>query len=320
MTKQVDPRSKFLKLIDLNRSRVLLAPHITFICGGPVDITATTNHSVRNMFMNASAEISDKSEGFVLAENFKDWQTGYSNLSDFENDIASLSSIIVIILESPGSLAELGLFYANEKLRQKMIVVVHREHHQSESFIKFGLLDPLEAIKDEAVLVYEIDSADVDQIKMEEVQDIVKEVLQISDGIDDSSHFDRENLGHVIFLIFQIVDLFSILTAGELRNYLKEMNIDLPQKRISSALYILEKFRLIIGEKRSSQTFFFIPPEISDRVDFVFTLDDTDPENVRRYDARAIKLEVFGHYETRRKENPSFNNRLKILDRRAEEN
>ena len=317
MSAPPDPREGFLKLIDLESSRVLLAPHITFICGGPVDVKATTNHSIRNMFMNLSAKMPGKSEGFTLAENFKDWQDGYSNLSDFENDIAAISSLIVVILESAGSLAELGLFYANVKLRDKMIVIVHSDHHKSDSFIKFGLLKPLEIKNSDSVLVYEIDSSSVNNIDENEVREIINDVWSISDGIDKSLSFDRNNHGHRIFLIFQIIDLFTILTSGELEFFISILNIDISKKEITSALYILQKFKLVIGEKRSSQTFYFSPPEISDRVELTIRPEKSATGATRRYDPRAIKLEVLGHYEANQKTNPSFSRRLNLWKRRV---
>lgn len=317
MTHGDDLRDKFVDLIDLKNSRVLLAPHITFVCGGPVDVKVLSNHSIRNMFMNLSARMPDRSEGFTLAENFKDWQSGYSSLSDFENDIASLSSIIVIILESPGALAELGLFFANKKLREKMVVVVHSQHHIAESFIKFGLLSPLENAKNEAVLVYEIDSENIDGVEESEVKEIVEEIWEISEKIDKSSGFDQTNHGHVIFLIFQIIDLFTILTATEVELFLGKLGITLPKKSVGSSLYILQKFKLISGEKRSSQTFYFVTPEISDRVELAFKPDTSKPKEPRRYDPRAIKLEVLGFYESQQKTNRSFKRRLNLWNLRV---
>ncbi len=313
-----DPRSKFSRLIDLTSSRVLLAPHITFICGGPVDARVTSNHSIRNMFMNLSAGMSDKSEGFTLAENFKDWQSGYSNLADFENDIAALASIIVIILESAGSLAELGLFFANPELRKKMVVVVHSGHHLSESFIKFGLLNPLESERESSVLVYEIDHKKIDEITKDEVKDIIEEVFHISDQIEKTSAFNLNDHGHTIFLIFQIVNLFTILTFAEIEEYISIVGVNLRRKQLVSCLYILKKFNLIEEEKRSSQVFYFTKPNISSRVDVSFKRDISDPNAPRRYDARAIKLEVLEYYEKAKKENRSYSQRLKLWNQRAE--
>jgi hypothetical protein len=317
MTAPSDPRERFLRLIDLESSRVLLAPHITFVCGGPVDIKATTNHSIRNMFMKLSAKMPGKSDGFTLAENFKDWQQGYSNLSDFENDIAAISSLIVVILESPGSLAELGLFYANEKLRKKMIVIVHSGHHKAESFIKFGLLNPLENDNSDSVLVYEIDNHSINDIEETEVEEIVKDIFGISDKIAKSTSFDGNNNGHRIFLILQIIDLFTILTFGELENYFNILSIEISKREINSGLYILQKFRLINCEKRSSQTFYFSPPAISDRVELTIKPEMAATGATRRYDPRAIKIEVLDHYEKNQKANDSFSRRLNLWKRRV---
>lgn len=313
-----DPRVKFSKLVDLQSSRVLLAPHITFICGGPVDIRVTNNHSIRNMFMNLSATMPDHSEGFVLAENFKDWQNGYSNLADFESDIAALSSNIVIILESAGALAELGLFFANEDLRRKMVVVVHNNHHNSESFIKFGLLNPLEELRDEAVLVYKIDPEKVEEITKDEVKDIIADIVSINENLERSSNFHIGNRGHLIFLMFQMIDLFTILTISEIEQFIADVGVTIKKKDVSSGLYILKKFGLIVEEKRSNQTFYFVKNDVSDRVDIKFKRDEFENRSSRRYDARAVKLEVLSFYEREKKENRSFAQRLKLWQQRSE--
>ncbi|EKE73259.1 putative inner membrane protein [Celeribacter baekdonensis B30] len=263
--------------------------------------------------MNLSAKMPAKSEGFTLAENFKDWQNGYNNLADFEKDIAAISSVIVVILESAGSLAELGLFFANDALRQKMIVVVHSQHHLNESFIKFGILKPLEADKEESVLVYEIDSDNIDDVEESEVEDILEEVWGISEKIDKTSLFDTSNHGHSIFLTFQIIDLFTILTKSEIENYLSSLGVHFTKRQLQSALYILTKFKLLKQEKRSSQTFYFVPPEISDRVDLAFRKDGN-----RRYDSRAIKLEVLEYYRAEGTSNRSFKNRMNLWGRHVE--
>lgn len=313
MAVHLDPRDKFSKLVDLTESRVLLAPHITFVCGGPVDVTATSNHSIRNMLMNLSAKMPAKSQRFTLAENFKDWKDGYSNLADFENDIAAISSVIVVILESAGSLTELGLFFANDALRRKMVVVVHSGHHSAESFIKFGILNPLEADNEEAVLVYEIDSNNIDSVQESEVVEILQAVWEISEKVDKTSQFDPSNHGHNIFLTFQIIDLFTILTKFEIAKYLSILKISFTKRQLQSALYILTKFKLLKQEKRSSQTFYFVPPEISDRVQLAFQRD-----GARRYDSRAIKLEVLAFYRAESASNHSFKNRMKLWERHVE--
>ena len=47
------------------------------------------------------------------------------DLMSFEDDIANISTLVVICLESAGSLVELGLFVNRKSLAQKLHVVHH---------------------------------------------------------------------------------------------------------------------------------------------------------------------------------------------------
>jgi len=303
-----DPRDDFIQLIDLDQSRVQLDPQVIFVCGGPVDPKVTNNHSIRNMFMNLSGAVGGTADGFVLAENFKDWEKGYGSLSDFENDIAFLSSMVVVFLESEGALTEFGLFFGNLKLRSRLVAVVHQDFHSSESFIKFGLLDPLEKSNESAVKVYTIDHRDIENVGMEEVKEILDDVLSDCEAKDSSEKFDAANRGHQVFLVFQLVNILRALTVSEIKHYLNILGITLSQKELKSALYVLQKFNFVQLKKRSSQYFYFVPSAISDRIGFNFK-----KMGKRRYDAAAIKLGVYDFYEKARKFDSTHRRRFNVL-------
>lgn len=279
-----DPRESFIDLIDLKNSKVQLEPRILFICGGPVDVTKQTNHSIRNMFMNLSGGVESKADGFVLAENFHDWEHGYKSLSEFENDIAFISSLVIIILESEGALTEFGLFFANEKLRGKLVVILHDEFHKSESFIKFGLLNPLEQNDQSSVRVYKIDHRKIESVDESEVKDILDDVLEHCEEKNKTEKFNVSDRGHQIFLIFQIIDLFHSLTKSEIKLYLASLNVSCSNIELDSALYVLQKFKLLKKEKKSSQYFYYAPVGLTDRIDLSFSSRD------RRYDKATIKI------------------------------
>lgn len=303
-----DPRPYFVKLIELNKCRVLFEPPLIFICGGPVDVKATGNHSIRNMFMNISGAMgADDNHDFILAENFKDWQTAYSNLSDFENDIAFISSLVVVFLESEGSLTEFGMFFANEILRKKMVAVVHEEHYESESFIKFGLLNPLQDLDEGLVRVYEIDHLNIDTVKKEEVEGIVQDIVDQSSQADKSAMFDKVERGHFIFMVFQLADLFIAVTLPELESFLVQLGISRSRKEIKSAIYILQKFGLMGERRKSAQVFYFAFKGQSRRVDFHLA------DKKRRYDIPAVKIEILQYYQISSQSNRGFKNRLSVI-------
>lgn len=310
MTREVvDPREKFVGLVNLKESRVQLYPHVIFVCGGPVDPQATNNHSIRNMFMNLSGAVGGAAEGFVLAENFKDWQSGYSNLSDFENDIAYLSSMVVVFLESEGALTEFGLFFGNPELRNRLVAVVHKEFHNSESFIKFGLLNPLEIKDQSTVKVFTIDHRKIDEVEETEVSEILEDILVDCEEKDKTEKFNTGSRGHQIFLIFQLVNMMRALTISEINKFMKILGFDIPKKDLKSALYVLQKFNFLEYEKRSSQYFYVAANTKSDRIDLKFNKDGD-----RRYDPSTVKLEIYDFYEKSRKTDRTNLRRLNILN------
>jgi RNA-directed DNA polymerase len=76
----------------------------------------------------------------VLAEKavqlYRD--TAYRDLITFEEDIARIASIVVVIAESAGSLAELGAFSASDTIRSVLRVLIQQDYEASESFVRYG--------------------------------------------------------------------------------------------------------------------------------------------------------------------------------------
>jgi hypothetical protein len=70
--------------------------------------------------------------------------TDYHDLITFEEDIARISAMVLVVAESAGSLAELGAFASNEITRQSLTIIMQEEFADAESFIRFG---PVQRIK-----------------------------------------------------------------------------------------------------------------------------------------------------------------------------
>lgn len=80
--------------------------------------------------------------------------TKYHDLITFEEDIARIASMVLVIAESPGSLAELGAFSMNETIRPTLLVVAQSKYASKESFIRFGPMEKVRKGDDSAVLFY----------------------------------------------------------------------------------------------------------------------------------------------------------------------
>ncbi|WP_020407263.1 retron St85 family effector protein [Hahella ganghwensis] len=127
--------------------RVNLKEHKIFLCGGPVDAAQPAPPSFRDRLVAyLECRRRDISKSIILAESFKDYfkENAYSDLLVFEDDIGSICSLVVIFLESPGSLVELGMFCSKPNFFRKLLIVAPNEEIQAEdSFIFLGPLGRL---------------------------------------------------------------------------------------------------------------------------------------------------------------------------------
>ncbi|MCE8417594.1 retron St85 family effector protein [Rhodovulum sulfidophilum] len=302
-----DPRDEIVSRISLENCRIRSKPHFIFVCGGKVDTTSTQNLSVRNMFMNRAGGQAELN--FILAESYKDWFDGYDDLSEFESDIAGLSSLVAVILESAGSLAELGLFYANEHIRPKLFAVLHREFYNQSSFIKHGILSPLEDLDRRFVLPLDLDPDNIDGIDSGEIREILDELTEYVNKLPESEAFLASNHGHVLLLVFQIIHLFMALTLSEISGFMKTFGIDISEKRLKASLYILQRFELIGMEKRSSQTFFFAKSDAPIRVEL------KGRKGGKKVDPVASKVSVSQFYRAQSRSIRSEKNRLSVIEK-----
>src|SRR5690606_5982796 len=89
-------------------------------------------------------------------EEITDWHADgvYQNLMEYEADLAGICSLVVIILESPGAIAELGAFSQLEDLSHRLMVITSDSFSQ-DSFIELGILRHIRSKNNEgSVRVY----------------------------------------------------------------------------------------------------------------------------------------------------------------------
>ena len=84
---------------------------------------------------------------FFYAESV--WQQIASQASssalEMESHLAALADLVIIIVESPGTFAELGAFSLNDDLRKKILPIVDTKHRGQQSFIATGPLRWIDA-------------------------------------------------------------------------------------------------------------------------------------------------------------------------------
>jgi hypothetical protein len=117
----------FIRSVKIAECRIVSTPSFVFLCGGPTAATGP-EISARDHFHRYLAANAPQIERRVkLAETINSWfdHDTFGDLLELEEYLADVSDLIVIFVESPGSIAELGAFAGSEALRPRTLAVLN---------------------------------------------------------------------------------------------------------------------------------------------------------------------------------------------------
>jgi hypothetical protein len=275
----------------LKGSEVFLTPPIIFACGGNADVRLPEPESVRGFFIEHITSKEPELFRYIrIAEDFKDWlnDSKYGDLKTFEEDIAHISSLILIFLESPGTIAELGLFATHDNLIDKLIIFVSEVHYNSDSFIKLGLLRYLSGKNEDTVRCYPWDDKNLKSTAKAVINDISEDIKELLSKHRKREIFQKENPGHISFVIFEIILLFKALKYNEILDLLECLNLSISKQKLNRFLFLLEKLEFISKKNYGSE--FYYPVQKQSRVSF--SLKD----KTKKIDRLAITMAAMQFY------------------------
>ncbi|EGQ8607190.1 type II secretion protein [Vibrio parahaemolyticus] len=261
----------YLTALDYSKLRLMNAPNFLFLCGGQTGTYETGQEGESKYFsmrgaildtiVTSYASLSDKVQ---YAEEYQDWleHGQVKNLIDFELAIADMAGAIVLVLEGPGAFAELGSFSVLETLSEKLILVVNTNIVEEKTFINYG---PIKYLQDnnKVVLKYQWDVryyiGGVNQDKVSSKVNANKETtLSVSNRITKkiqeevgklstgSPKLDVNKIGHVCFVVGDLIFTFGALRISEINNALKNhFEIKSNYSLVRTCVYILERFGFI---------------------------------------------------------------------------
>ena len=301
-----DKRRDHLAKINLENSRVNVrdAP-IIFLCGGKVDVKSPYPLSLRQALIEHLHKVGCTSaDQITLAEEFEDWLYDglYPDLLIFEEDIANIASILVIVLESAGSLAELGLFVNNSRISEKVIVFVKDEFHRGESFISLGPLRYLENKNITSVCAYSWDDESLSESVRDDLPHMRDDILNTVQSLDRTVTFDIENTGHQSFLVYELIRTFHALTVSEIREFLGLSGVSVSLDELKRYIFILTKFRLI-DHKQKGHTKFYHAVSSLEKLQLAgkFKFDDAHLDSIQFYSTSDMEKKRFSVIKSIRK-------------------
>lgn len=257
-------RDELFAKIDLRSSRLKPYEGFIFLCGGQTDIRSCEPVSIRDAMYRELAKDNALEKRIRVAEHYKDWSHDsiYRDLVSFERHLAELSSVIVLVLESPGSIAELGLFSVVEEFQGKLLVFIETGHYKSSSFIKLGPVDYLEKVHRNSAECHrwmvEVDRRlKFDPKAAQELQpELAEAVLKRARKPAPEHIFRPTSWLDTALLICDLLSLCSALTLREMRAILEQLARPMPESELKQYLFLLEKVELIAVEPKGDQRFY----------------------------------------------------------------
>ena len=257
----------------------------------------------------------------LLAEEAAEWyhnpiSEGFSNLVDLEVRIAALSKLILLIVESPGSMAELGAFSFVDSLRMKLHAVLEGAYQDHRSFIMDG---PIARIKVESESESDSESGGfytfewLSRSKRPKIvprsaelasEKIVKQVIEPTvNAPTRSEKFDRLNAGHKMLLIADLVSLGGALRLPEIVELASGLGLETPRKELHQYLFLLQKLHFF-GKTHEGKDDYFVQADAS--LKFV--------SYERSAGGQFDRVRLRSDLQAALMERPNYQNRLRAFD------
>lgn len=251
---------EFGKLCPENIRVIFQSCHI-FLCGGEVNGSEPIPTSFRHrLLIYSSTNYEELHDYFIEAEKFKDYfkDNNYPDLLVFETDIANISSLIIILLESPGALVEFGMFCNKPEFFKKLLVVAPQ--HEVEGEDSFIYLGPIEFIRNKeptSVEIYPWPDKSIVKYDDEHLKLLCEQIRTKIENSPKSERFNQNNSAHLALLIHDIIRLSYPVLLGDIEIALAGIGISINQSVVNRLLYLLCKLEMIDHKMYSRYKYYY---------------------------------------------------------------
>lgn len=254
--------AEFFNKVQLESCRVQFPDDVVFLCGGQMS-QGTESVSFRDFILPHKDQIFENKR-VVLAERAAAMFDSriFDDLLQFEEQIASISRLILVICESPGAIAEVSAFSQIKEISNKLLVLIHSDFYTQNSFIKDGPIRYLERMNEASV--QELDWTIGKDGKL--IEDRAAKMLSPTKfavtnflrNLSRTEKFDQGKLGHMIFLIGGVIQTLAASKISEIEEALRLLGITMSQKSIKMAIFCLELVGWVKSVKRDTKYYVFV--------------------------------------------------------------
>jgi hypothetical protein len=253
----VELTDELLRLIDFEKSEIIQPKKLVFICGGKASGITNSPASMRELLLTYAASNGGVGKfgdaNILLAEEamIALAKSNFGNLLDLEEYIAAIVDAVLLIVESPGSMCELGAFVKTQEIREKLIVVMPSDYINVPSFITKGAISFLEENHPTAQVLgfhwstgsdFIVSAADYVLSQMNE--DIPAAMTAVHSA-HKKELFKSTKIGHIIHLTLAFCHLLRAARLSDLKKCFSTSNIEIDETTIKRCLDTLTISKLV---------------------------------------------------------------------------
>lgn len=249
----------FAQSVRVNACRVYNTPRLVFLCGGPSKDASAPGEfqSARDYFFRyIKTKLPAIGTRVRLAENLGRWydHDTFRDLLEVEEYIAEFAELIIIFVESAGSIAELGAFSALRTVQPKILAVVNKNFREP-SFISEGPVRRLQQLDGSSVYKYAWDRSTErlnDPSTLAVFDELCEEIgglLEARQAGQKKEHsLDLNSHGHAMLMVADLIDIVFASTRTEIQECLKALGRSIDKSTLQKYLFLLKDLKIIEEE------------------------------------------------------------------------
>ncbi len=136
---------------------------------------------------------------------------------EMEARLAELADLIIIIVESPGTFAELGAFSLSDKLRKKLLPLMDARYRKDESFLNTGPIKWVDSESDFAPTIWTNLEAILECAA--EVDSRIERISPVVTRVKDLSNSPK----HLVFFICDLISIFGPCPIRHIEFYVERI-------------------------------------------------------------------------------------------------
>lgn len=237
------------ELIRVFRSRAVAfrrLKHVIFLCGG--------HNSTRRAFLFEFLGRWAKTDALVFQADDV-WAriaaSTHLNALEMEAQLAVLADAVIVIVESPGTFAELGAFSNSAELRRKLLPILDRQHEHDHSFVNTG---PVRWVNRDSLFQPAV-FVDLDLI-LSAADQITARLSRLTPPSRQRVEDLASHPKHLLFFLRDIVAVIGPVTALHVQRYIRAiLGVDPPD--ILSLLGLAQSLRLLESGQVGGAEYYF---------------------------------------------------------------